>query len=305
MAKIHGIGTQISGKVGQIIYRQTKYGTVAYESPAKPATPRRSEKQMEQRTQLANLGAVYSQFNPTLKHAFEGLNGMTDYNAFVQANMGVCRVFLPKQMRLNGGCVLAPYQITRGTLPSIAMGINGNDVLVTNISLGSLTVNANTSVAEFSLAVIRNNPNWDEGDQLTFFYGIQTIDAVTSVPRASITGYKVVLNTTDATPLWAYTDALGFCNVDGMLGMSQPATDSAAAWIHSRLDANGNLRVSTQFLYVDSSVLDRYQTDEAFTQSADSYGGINTNDVFLQPNGTDDIVLRKHNATTSNNKTED
>lgn len=295
MAKIHGIGTQISGKVGQIIYRQTKYGTVAYESPAKPAKPRRSEKQMEQRTQMANLGAVYSQFNPTLKHGFEGLNGMSDYNAFVQANMGVCRVYLPKQMRLNGGCVLAPYQITRGTLPSIATGTNGNNVLMTNLCLGDLTINDTTTVAEFSLALIANNTEWNEGDQLTFFYGIQTIDAVTSVPRASITGYKLVLDTTDPSPLWDITDNLGFSTVNGMLGMSQPATDSAAAWIHSRLDLKGTLRVSTQFLYVDSSVLDRYQSDEAFTKSANSYGGVNTGDVFLQPNVNDTASTRNRN----------
>lgn len=287
MAKIHGIGTQLSGKVGQIIYRQTKYGTVAYESPAKPSIPRRSEKQMEQRTQMANLGGVYSQFYLTLKHAFEGIHGMSDYNAFVQANMGVCRVYLPKQVRLNGGCVLAPYQITRGTLPSIATGTDGNNVLMTNLSLGSLVVNAATTLAEFSVALIINNADWNEGDQLTFFYGKQTIDAVTGVPRASITGFKVVLDTHDATPLWDVTGSLGFSTVNGMLGMSQPATDCAAAWIHSCLDTNGTLRISTQFLYVDSSVLERYQTDEAFTKSAESYGGVNTGDVFLQPSVND------------------
>ena len=283
MAKVHGIATQLSGKVGQITYRQTKNGTVAYESPMKPGTPHRSEKQMEQRTQLANLGAVYSQFSPTLKHAFEGINGMSDYNAFVQANMGVCRVYITKQMRLNGGSVLAPYQITRGTLPSIASGTNGNNVLLTNISLGDLTLTGATTVAEFSQAIIANNAEWNEGDQLTFFYGKQTIDAVTGVPRASITGYKVVLDTNDVTPLWDLTDKLGFSTVDGMLGMCQPITDGAAAWIHSRLDVNGALRVSTQFLFVDSTVLARYQTDEAFTKSADSYGGVNANNVFLQP----------------------
>ena len=287
MAKVHGIATQLSGKIGQITYRQTKHGTVAYESPAHLAKPRRTEKQMDQRAQFANLGGVYTQFSSTLKNAFEGVTGMSDYNAFVQANMGVCRVYITKQMRLNGGCVLAPYQITRGTLPSIATGTNGNNVLITNIGLGNLVVNDNTTVAEFSLALIANNSQWDEGDQLTFFYGTQTIDGVTGVPRASITGYKVVLDTYDTTPLWNVTGNLGFSSVNGMLGMSQPVTDGAAAWIHSRLDANNALRVSTQFLYVDSSVLASYQSDEAFTKSADSYGGVNTDTAFLQPSGND------------------
>ena len=33
MAKVNGVATQLSGKVGQLIYRQTKYGTVVYEAP--------------------------------------------------------------------------------------------------------------------------------------------------------------------------------------------------------------------------------------------------------------------------------
>lgn len=295
MAKVHGIATQLSGKIGQITYRQTKHGTVAYESPAHLAKPHRTEKQMDQRAQFANLGGVYTQFSSTLKNAFEGVTGMSDYNAFVQANMGVCRVYITKQMRLNGGCVLAPYQITRGTLPSIATGTNGNNVLITNIGLGNLVVNDTTTVAEFSLALIANNSQWDEGDQLTFFYGTQTIDGVTGVPRASITGYKVVLNTYDTTPLWNVTGNLGFSSVNGMLGMSQPVTDGAAAWIHSRLDANNALRVSTQFLYVDSSVLASYQSDEAFTKSADSYGGVNTDTAFLQPSGNDTAPTGRRN----------
>lgn len=33
------MATQLSGKVGQLIYRQTKYGTVVYEAPAKASVP--------------------------------------------------------------------------------------------------------------------------------------------------------------------------------------------------------------------------------------------------------------------------
>ena len=38
MAKVNGVATQLSGKVGQLIYRQTKYGTVVYEAPSKATT---------------------------------------------------------------------------------------------------------------------------------------------------------------------------------------------------------------------------------------------------------------------------
>ena len=139
MAKVNGVATQLSGKVGQLIYRQTKYGTVVYEAPAKASVQQRTEAQMQIRTQWGNMAAVYRQFNQTLKKGFEGLNGkMNDYNAFIQANTNVVKVYVPKSVRLNGGSVLAPYQITRGTLPSVAMVKNSGGVLVSDIGLGSL-----------------------------------------------------------------------------------------------------------------------------------------------------------------------
>ena len=284
MAKAYGVASQISGKVGQVVFAQTKNGTVVYESPKKPVVPQRTANQQLHRMQWANMAAVYVQFHQTLKHGFEGLpRTMTDYNAFVQANMGVCRVYITKQMRLNGGSVLAPYQITRGSLPGIATVKNEANQLVTDIELGRVSIDGTTTVAAFSAAVVDFNANYEEGDQITFFYGEQTVDPVTEVPRASITGFKVVLDSTDPSLLYDMVSPLGFTNVDGHLGMSQVITDGAAAWIHSREAANGTLLVSPQKLYVDSSVLESYQTAGAFEASSNSYGGINSVGAFLKP----------------------
>ena len=288
MAKISGVATQLSGKVGQLIYRQTKYGTVVYEA-RKTSVPQRTEAQMQVRTQWSNLAAVYKQFNQTLKNGFEGLNGkMTDYNAFIQANTNVVKVYVPKRVRLNGGSVLAPYQITRGTLPSIAMTKGAGGVLVSDVSVGSLVIGAETTVADLANAVIALNDGWQAGDQLTFFYGVQMTDAVTRIPRARIYGYKVMLNPGDSTPLLEVVGAVGFTSVASagsgfVLGMDRAIEDGAAVWIHSREDGNGGLKVSTQFMYVDSSVLAGYQTSAAMAGAANSYGGINAQAVYLQP----------------------
>lgn len=290
MAKVNGVATQLSGKVGQLIYRQTKYGTVVYEAPTKASVPQRTEAQMQIRTQWGNMAAVYRQFNQTLKKGFEGLNGkMNDYNAFIQANTNVVKVYVPKSVRLNGGSVLAPYQITRGSLPSVAMVKNSGGVLVSDIALGALVIGAETTVADFSNALIAYNDGYEAGDQVTFFYGQQSIDAVTNIPRARIYGYKVMLNPGDTTPLWEVVSALGFSSVQAaagagnVLGMDRAIADGAAVWVHSREDGTGGLKVSTQFLYVDSTVLAGYQTLEAMELSADSYGGINAGAVYLQP----------------------
>ena len=255
MAKVFGINTKIRGKVGEYIYRQTRTGTVVSEAPVKPITPLRTQRQMSIRTQWANLGAIYKQFDSMLRRGFEALPPqMSVYNAFIQANLGVVKVYITKRMKLNGGAILAPYQITRGSLPSI-----------------------------FSQAVIDNNASFLEGDQITFFHGIQTVDAVTRTPRASINGYKVVLNTADDTPLWNIVEKIGFSVADNCLATSEEITNGAAVWVHSREGVDGTLKVSTQFFYVENSALATYQSNSAILASVNSYGGINSAAVYLQP----------------------
>lgn len=95
MAKVFGINTKIRGKVGEYIYRQTKVGTVVSEAPVKPITPLRTQSQMNIRTQWANLGAIYKQFDSMLRRGFEELpQHMSVYNAFIQANLGVVKVYI-------------------------------------------------------------------------------------------------------------------------------------------------------------------------------------------------------------------
>ena len=284
MAKIFGVNTKISGKVGQLLYRQTKLGTVVSELPMKPATPLRTQRQMNIRAQWANLGAIYKQFDSMLRRGFEDLPvGMNVYNAFIQANLGVVKVYITKMMRINGGAILAPYQITRGSLPSVSMSKNSSNILVSSIALGSLSISATTTVAQFSQAVIDNNASFLEGDQLTFFHGKQSIDMVTRTPRATITGYKVVLNTADDTPLWDVVAKIGFSVADNCLATSEQITNGAAVWVHSREAADGSLKVSTQFFYVENSALATYQSNSAILASVNSYGGINSAAVYLQP----------------------
>jgi len=304
MAKVTGQSSDLSGKVGTITYMQTKYGTVAFPSKKKAKTPRRSEKQMYIRTQWVNLGAVYRQFHKTLKKAYEDVGLMSVYNAFVQANINVVRVYITKQERLNGGSVLAPYLITRGSIPSVNWEVNGDGKLVTDIALGSLVIGAQTTVAQFSAAVVQNNEEWEMGDQITFFYGIQTVDATTHVPRAKIAGFRLVLDTTDVRLLWSAVNQIGFATVGGYLGMGEVITNGAAAWVHTR-DEGSNLLVSSQYLYVDSAILDSYMDGSAFDSSVNSYGGINTSAVFLDPNAGRDFVTVDYSTNTDGTDTTD
>lgn len=287
MGKAKGMLSDIHGQVGRLIvvHRKNCDHPIVYEAPDVPKVAQRTENQAAMRMLFSNMGAIYSQLKPYLANAFEGNGKMNAYNAFIQANSKLCKVYITKDIRLNGGCVLAPYLVSRGMLTSILYTKNRGDMLVTDISLGGLVIDDNTTVAELSAAVISCNDNWEEGDQLSFIHGVQTHDPVTGVPRAKMNGSKVVLNLTDDTPLMVMVNAIGFSTVGGFLGMSQPITESAAAWIHSR-DKDGDVTVSTQHLFVDPAVYTSYQGQDALNASINSYGGTSKGSAFLSPKST-------------------
>ena len=305
MGKITGIDRDPSGLVGNVVYRNTKRGTVVAKTPKKASTPRRSERQMYTRCQLGNVAANFRLFEGRLALGFEDKGaGQSEFNLYIQCNYGGQNaVFITKHERLNGACVLAPYQFTRGTLKSVGYALNADGVLTTNIRLGALQVGAQTTVAELTQAIMQNNTGWQEGDQLTFFYGEQDEDPMTGVPRAVMDSWKVVLDSEDGTLLYGVVSALGFTSVQSgsqqVLGMSAELENAGAAWVHSRDDGNGNLKVGTQRLVVVSDVLAEYQTTAAWKRSADSYGGVNTKAVYLNPSTGGITTTNSSNNTNS------
>lgn len=305
MGKINGLNQDPTGMVGNIVYRQTKKGTIIAKQPRKASTPRRSEKQMFTRCQFANLAANFRLFEGRLALAFEDKTAsQSEFNLYLQCNYGVTNaVFITKQERLNGACVLAPYQFTRGTIKSVGYALDTNGKPVTNINLGPLQITAETTVAQFTQAVRQNNARYQENDQITFFYAEQDSDPMTGVPRASMDSWRVALDSQDETPLYNVVNPLGFTSIHNgtsyMLGMNAVLHNAGVAWAHSRESADGIIKVGTQRLLVVSDILPQYQTTAAWKASADSYGGVNTKPVYLNPNSSVDAFGTDYSGSTS------
>ena len=291
MARTTGFLSQSSGKLdGQFQTRQTDHGTFLARLPRQTSKARRSEKQANTRCQMANAAANYGLYNERLKEAFEGKNaGVSDFNAFIQVNYGKNPVYITKQESQSGGCVLGNYQYSRGSLPAIGTAMQGGK-LVSNLKTGNVQLGASSTVGELSQALIQNNTGWKQGDQLTLFYAEQWMDSE-GVPRVTMESWKVILDTEDDTLLWSIVMAEGFASVsDGnggyVLGMSVALDNSGASWIHSRNKSDGSTQVSTQRMKVVSDILGDYQGYDAMIASAQSYGGITTKGVYLNPGAT-------------------
>ena len=282
MAILNGIIKKMEGSIGDMTFKQVNGQTIVSQKITNIANPR-SESQMRTRTKFTNIVSMYKGIRPLLNYGFESKGkGLSDYNMFVRVNMQKTPVYLTKQAVAGGACVAAPYQITQGSLPAIAVTGTGQNG-VTDILLGSLSITNATTVAQFAKAVVDNNPTYQYGDQITFFMVKQYVNAVTSVPYVVVSSAKVVLDAASDEKISDVTGSShGFASIDGKVGHSGNDGDCAYTWVHSR-KSSGKLLVSSQSLLAANTKLAEYQGEMAYSLARTSYGI--TDDVYLSPSG--------------------
>ena len=282
MAILNGIIKKMTGSAGQLTFKTVNGQTVVSEKVTVVKNARTAGQQ-RQRMKWVNIVRMYSGIAPLLKNGFEKkMAQQSDYNMFVRLNSAASPVYLTKSEADGGGCIAAPYQITQGSLPSIVVSGEGAEAK-TDIALGSLTISASTTVAEFAKAVVDNNADFDYGDQISFYDVLQRVNAETQIPYCQFSASYVVLDKNSAVKLLDQVNKAGFASVGGVLAHGEDEGDGVFAWVHSRYDG-GKTRVSTQFLISNNSLLDDYRSDDAYAEACKSYGGVST--VFLQPDGT-------------------
>lgn len=271
------------GSAGNLTYTTMGDETIAKAKVSFPSNPK-TPAQMTRRVQLANLVNMFQALRPYQKLAFQTATGrVSDYNRFVGNNLGIVPVYLTKKEAIGGAVVVAPYMITDGELPALANELS-NGVLKSDIDLSSLNLDEETTVADFSTAVINDNAGrFLEGDQISLIKVDQRINSVTQIPFVVVSVFEITLNTQDNSTLLANLEGADLIGVvDGKLGSSS-AVNGGAAIIHSRKAGDGETLVSQQYLTVANSILATYSSDSQKLAAILSYGG-NTDTAFLTPN---------------------
>lgn len=270
------------GSAGQLTYAYVGGDTIMKGKVAFPKVPR-TLGQMNLRVRWANIVNLWQTFEGDLHPSFEAAAGrISDYNLFVGRNNKV-PVFLTKQMAAAGGCVVAEYLVTEGSLPKIDTDITEQGVIVSSINLGDLAITSDTTVSDISEAIINNNEGFHYGDQVSAFVCFQTQNSASGVPYVNTQAFEITLSSSDGTPLSeVLSSPIAFAKVNGKLGMSQ-SIDGAVAYIHSRKGADGVTQVSSQNLVVTSNIASRYSDQASRDAAIQSYGGKLTA-PFLTPN---------------------
>ena len=284
MAILKGLIRKLNGSAGDFTFKQMNGQTIVSEKVTNVKNTRTSAQQRH-RMKWANMVQMFKGISPLLLQGFENkASGVSDYNMFMKVNINVSPVYLSKSDVAGGACIAAPYQITQGTLPSIVVSGTGA-ARKTDIALGELTLDADTTVADFSNAVVLNNADYSYGDQISFFICQQKINAVTGIPYCQFLASAIELDKSSKAKLWTMVNQAGFASVDGVLAAEVSSYgDCAYAWVHSR-KASAKTSVSTQFLEDNNALLPSYTSDEAYERASESYGEVK--DVFLTPESED------------------
>lgn len=273
------------GKIGDFVL--TRMGGQQVER-AYNKTPRnpRSESQQLQRTKLANLVNFYRRGRSLLNHSFTNRKeSQSSYNAFVSRNISVNAVHLTKSEAAGAMSVVGPFTISDGVLPPIQISGGGVNA-VTNIAVGSLVISdETTTIAQLSAAIINNNPEWKEGDQLTYVSVVQNGGVDGGYPFVQFSYIEMDLNLSDTTLLRSLFPAYALSVRNGFIGHGEYVADGGFAYIHSRKSSTGALQASRQELILTANTLyNEYSADSQVSAATRSYGA--SQDFLLVPDGS-------------------
>ena len=283
MAILNGILKKLNGSAGSLTFKQYAGQTVVSE---KISVVKRSNTpmQMRQRTKWGNVIQMYKGICPLINYGFESKPvGKSDYNMFMKVNMKGSDIYLTREEVAGGGCIAAPYQLTQGTLPSIVT-VGKGDNARTDIKLGDLTIDAETLVKDFAIAVVSNNADYDFGDQISFFDVLQRVNAVTGIPYCQFLATNVVLDKASEVKLLDMVSKYGFATVDGYLGHIEGEGAGVFAWVHSRKSSAKTLVSTQSFVNNNDEMIAEYSGDQAYKRSVKTYGGESS--AFLTPGTT-------------------
>lgn len=275
-----------SKRIGGMVLYSRAGETIARELAASVLNPR-TRVQMEQRIKLGNVVAMYRANKSWMAGAFEDKReNESDYNAFVRMNLTNNLVALRKSDVASGAGVVAPYQVTSGSIPSIECTRETSGV-VSNIYTGTLILTASTTVGQFSSAILSNNNIIEEGMQLSLIVNLQRRNTSMQVPYIVMRAYEVILKLDNSQLLSEYIplELLAIRDSDGrpLAFNGETLGDGAACFILSQTKS-GKTRVSSQtmVMYGSQAVYNLFISPLAVNAAIESYG---TNaDRFLESN---------------------
>ena len=261
-----------SGKISNVVYKNYN-GKIVVCHKQTIYRDAKTEGQVVYRVKMRNIQNIYASLKESLRGNFQDKTGrQTDYSRFQGVNMQKPAVYLNKKEVAIKAQIVAPYIVSFGTLPPIGYELRDN-MLVTDISLGNLTITPDTTVSQLVLAIMKNNEGWELDDCLEFMI-VRQMEGQTPTAKCSFTHLPLDKNNTaklsDALIIYNSNEVVLSSSAEGFLQMN--ASDNGGFAIIRKRMASKGLLTSTQELAVNNPLFDLYHSDQRKQKALDSYG---------------------------------
>ena len=266
----------MNGKVGAYSFYTSTGGRqvarIANNSSNYGETAKRTVAMQTRRSRWGNLVSFYSANKDLMARAYErkGAN-LSDYNRFMQLNIPLASVSLVKDDFMRGMAILQEYVIADGSLPEIGVAEVGEEGCVFNLLTKIDGEFADKTIGQISVDLLDNNPQLQQGDQLTF---VDYTNAGTTPSTIRI--YRHLCEMTIDTKSAVSFGSLRYANIIAGNGLKVVIAGQGdvfgQAIIHSR-SVGGALLVSRAKITLNSDTLVRqFSAPEAVKKAIDSYG---------------------------------
>ena len=166
MGKIEGIfATNISGKVGNVVFRKNGKQNIVSQRPASVKNPR-TDMQQRQRAYIKTVSSAYSVLRPICDHSFEGVAyGADSMNFFKKENYKIVSNAGRAVLKNSSNVVVdAPFLLSKGSIKwNSSFGSSGR---IADIS-DYMNKNNIESLDQLTFAQLLDALNLKKGDQLT------------------------------------------------------------------------------------------------------------------------------------------
>lgn len=260
------------GKLAGTTFYQTAGVTIQREINYDPTNPR-TDKQMTQRTKLANLVNMYRAAKDFFPRAFENKKPLeSDYNKFVSNNLTASPVYLTKGDAAKGIFVPDVYRVSQGSLSSLeGCAVSSKNITVLGYVTGAVTANA--TVAQFSAAFMEEFEGAQLGDQVSVIVWVQSASGCLFEKK------EVILSDTDTRLMSTIFTGEAKWDSAGSITISGASKNVGAAVLLSRTIAGKTLVSSEQLVCVTDYQHTSYVGESARIAAINSYGA--SKKVFL------------------------
>lgn len=272
----NNLSMKMNGKVGAYSFYTSTGGRqvarIANNSSNYGETAKRTVAMQTRRSRWGNLVSFYSANKDLMARAYErkGAN-LSDYNRFMQLNIPLASVSLVKDDFMRGMAILQEYVIADGSLPEIDVAEVEESGMVFNLLSKIDGEFADNTIGQISVDLLDNNPQLQQGDQLTF---VSYTNAGTTPSTIRI--YRHLCEMTIDTKSAVSFGTLKYANIVAGNGnkvvIAGQGDVFGQAIIHSR-SVGGSLLVSRAKIMLNSDTLvKQFSAPEAVKKAIDSYG---------------------------------